>query len=88
LNRRACAFLALAYILDGILVAICCPSEPAQARYQSVWIVTDATLAAAFVGSAVLTATGKIKTAEALVARRVAAEAAEAEHVRERLAGG
>lgn len=49
LNRRTCAFLAAAYVLEAILISICCPSESAAIRYQCVWLATDITLAAAFV---------------------------------------
>jgi hypothetical protein len=49
LNRRTCAFLAVAYVLDAALISICCPSEAATGRYQSVWLVTDTVLATALV---------------------------------------
>jgi hypothetical protein len=53
LNRRTCVFMALVYVLDGVVMALCCPSEIVFERYQSVWLVTDTTLAGAFVAAAV-----------------------------------
>lgn len=47
LNRRVCLFLGLCYLFDAMLVGAFGASEPANARYQWVWIVPDTALAAA-----------------------------------------
>ena len=43
-NRPGCALITLAYVLDAGLISLCCPSELAAARYQSIWLVTDTAL--------------------------------------------
>ncbi len=47
LNRRACGFLILAYLLDAIVVATMLSSDHDLARYQYVWLTMDAALTAA-----------------------------------------
>ncbi len=43
-NRAGCAMMALTYVLDAGLISLCCPSEIAAARYESIWLVTDTAL--------------------------------------------
>lgn len=46
-NRVGCVLIVLAYVLDAGLISLCCPSEIAAARYQSIWLVTDTALTGA-----------------------------------------
>jgi hypothetical protein len=52
LNRRTCAFLAAAYVLEALLIAACGCSDMANERYQAVWLATDTALAAVIVAPA------------------------------------
>ncbi len=49
LNRRTCALLAGCYILEAAVVGATSFSDLANARFQYVWLATDAALAAALV---------------------------------------
>ena len=67
LNRRTCALLASAYLLEALLISICCPNEAAAARYQAVWVASDAALTAGVISAPIQwawsRATGKARTA-------------------------
>ncbi len=49
LHRPTCALLALAYLGDAAIVAICGATEIANERYQFVWIATDRVLVACLI---------------------------------------
>jgi len=61
LNRRTCAFFAIAYVLEAVLIAFTCPSEFACQRYMCVWLATDAALTAALVTRLVSLAAAQLK---------------------------
>lgn len=86
LNLRTCAFLAIAYVFEGVLISICMPSELAHERYQCIWLVTDTALTAALMTTLVTIAATRVKAEQA--ARELAAKvrAAEVNTIRERLA--
>ena len=46
LNRRTCLLLALAYVLEALIVAACGSTDLANTRYQFVWTATDIALVA------------------------------------------
>lgn len=87
LNRRTCAFFAVAYLLNGGLIAVCSGREFAYDGYQSVWLATDTALTAAFVTTVVSVTATRIKAAKAKreSAENAALRAAEAKRVRRRL---
>ncbi len=49
LNRKACAFLALAYLLDAGIVGAFGSTDTDNERYQFVWLATDTALVACLV---------------------------------------
>ena len=61
-SRGCCALLGLTYVLEAGLISLCCPSEIAAARYQSVWLVSDSALAAALLAVPVHVAWSRIRT--------------------------
>ena len=85
LNRRTCALLAIVYILEAALLSICMPTEFAHERFQSVWLVTDTTLAAALLTVGVTWAMDRTRSERLARESQAAADAAETEHVRRRL---
>ncbi len=63
-NRAGCALIALAYVLDAGLISLCCPSEMAAMRYQSIWMVTDTALTGALLVVPFRLVWSRLKTGE------------------------
>lgn len=58
LDARASGFLALVWVFDAALVALCGASDEANGRYQAAWVVCDSALAAALLGRLLFTRAG------------------------------
>ncbi|MHC5111145.1 MAG: ArnT family glycosyltransferase [Planctomycetota bacterium] len=43
------ACVATLFLLDAVLIACCCPSQPAALRYQSVWYAVDAAMSGSLI---------------------------------------
>ena len=60
LNRRTCGLLAIAYVLEALVIAACGSTDTTTARYQFVWLATDTALVACLVAPAVSIATAYV----------------------------
>lgn len=62
LNRRTCALLAMAYVLEAGILAVCGATDIANERYQFVWLATDTALVACLVAPAVDAIVGYVRS--------------------------